>query len=191
MTATPPMLRHRAIVAALLLLFSALALPAHARPIPDWNYQKLFDDADTVAVVEALGSSEVSYDFANGVGTFNAENLQAWETRLKILAIYKGPAMANGELTLLHFRYKPSVHFSVNGMITMRFPTGPREVEWLITQPSDGTPMKVKRTLTPQWLAFLTKRTDGRYMPVSGPYDSALSFKSVGDNPLIDDLPAD
>jgi hypothetical protein len=80
---------------------------------------------------------------------------------------------ATNELTLLHFRYAPSgVEF--NGARFIYFDFAPAELELVVK----GDPTHpLSRDTDPTYLAFLKRGLDGRFIPVTGHYDSEPSFR--------------
>ena len=82
------------------------------------------------------------------------------------------------EATVLHFRNDPQVAHA-DGMLEVAFRTEGRVFDGQIEK--KGFPSeKIKYAEgKPHYLLFLTARADGRYEPVSGQYDAALSVREM------------
>jgi hypothetical protein len=76
------------------------------------------------------------------------------------------------ELTLLHFRYAPSIP-EFNGGRFIYFDIAPTDLA-LVVKGDAAHP--VSRDTDPMYLASLKRGPDGRFIPVTGHYDSEPSF---------------
>ena len=76
------------------------------------------------------------------------------------------------EVTLLHFRSAPS-HLEFNGGRFIYFDFAPTELAVIV---KDGPGQPVCQD-TPTYLAFLKRGRGGRFVPVTGHYDSEPSFR--------------
>ncbi len=77
------------------------------------------------------------------------------------------------ELTLLHFRYAPTVP-ELNGGMFMYFDFPPTELNLHV---KGGPRYPIGRDTDPTYMAFLKRGQDGRFIPVTGHYDSEPSFR--------------
>jgi hypothetical protein len=143
----------------------ASSRPAPARALPDWPYDKLFKEADVVVVAEAKETND-SDDKSTGIPM--AEHLLAQTTVLKLQGTLKGK-ITGDEIKVLHFRLKDGVKIE-NGPCLVAFRT--KSVR--IVQGG-----KAGASAPPHYLLFLKARSDGRYEPVSGQYDPALSVREM------------
>jgi hypothetical protein len=157
----------------------ALTIPsALARILPSWNYEKLLAAADVVVIIEALEVKPVKDEFPkDAYGAWRG--YEASDARFRVRGILKNNGEAMKELTVLHFNYPKNTPIA-NGAQFIRFPVGAIAYE--------KRPMKDGKVIegsvehvqyTPQWLAFLKRRPDGRYEPVSGHYDACMSFEEL------------
>jgi hypothetical protein len=103
------------------------------------------------------------------------------DTRFRIEAILKPDGKATKELTVLHFsgEHAETTFAVVNGPSFIYFTVGPLQYEKRVLKDK-----KVISEITvlqgePLWLAFLKRRADGRYEPLSGRDDPDESFFEV------------
>jgi len=99
----------------------------------------------------------------------------AYNTDFEIQQVVKNDGIAKQNITVLHFLYTrdPKRMIGVvNGSLFVKFlgEGAPKSQEPLIMNPRLGGQNTV-------WLAFLTRRPDGRYEPVGGQLDSSTSFR--------------
>ena len=169
------------------LVFLACVLTAAGRLLPSWPYEKLFAEADIVVVAEPLFTVDTKDVFehkGNKPDVFTGMN-----TEFEVRWVLKGE-QKKGKFTVLHFRYGdpppgqvPAVR---NGALFVRFRLEGRSFagRTLVDEGIDSaSPPPInsvtKREGKPDYLLFLKLRTDGRYEPVSGQYDSELSCREV------------
>jgi hypothetical protein len=149
-----------------------------ARLGPLWPYEKLVAESDAVAIIEPI-KNEPAQDTFPGYGYGHPTNhFTATDTRFKIHAVLKGEAMK--ELTILHFSYSTNVSMIANGVSFIQFTIGSLEYE--VTLRKDGKPVGDKTIYGPRpvmWMAFLKRRKDGRFEPVTGHYDASYSFREL------------
>lgn len=164
----------------LLLPLAMMACLAHGRLVKVWTHEELAAGADAIAVIAAVNIEKTDLplpaDFPKGVAK---ENYQAWVTTCKVLAGFEGVVAEHKELRIVHFTYSDQINIVSNGAQFMKFTVGPveREVETVENGRSEGR--RSWKQLKPQWLAYLKRREDGRYEPVSGNYDATDSFKEL------------
>lgn len=156
-----------------------------ARRIPKWPYEKLLAGADVAAIVEPLENKPSTDVFPDDAHDHPASDFVGMDTRFRVHAVFKPKGDAPKELTVLHFAYSARVRLFRNAKF-VNFIIGPLNYEKRVvksgkTQLSDVElgPVMTFFGLKPVWLAFLKRREDGRFEPVSGQYDSALSFREL------------
>lgn len=154
------------------------AIPAQARFIEDWPYDKLFKHADLVVFATAMKTEAAddkppahswSYEFAAQTTTF------------KVSHALKGKA--DGEpIKVLHYKFgelkqgvdRHALTLIIDGPSLVAFRTS------AVTIKAKGD--KGITTLpTPEYLLFLKRMPDGRFEPVSGQIDPALSVREVSE----------
>jgi hypothetical protein len=141
------------------------------------SWSELFAQADVVVVIEALENVPAKDELPGDHGP--QTNFDAINTRCKVLTAIKSATEAPKELTVLHFTYSKRVHGYTNGAEFIRFPIG--RVEYERRELKDNKPTGAVENVQyqPSWLAFLKRRSDGRYAPVTGHYDATNSFKEL------------
>jgi hypothetical protein len=151
---------------------------ALARILPAWGYEKLLAAADVVVIIEALEVQPAKDEFPkDAYGAWRG--YEASNARFRVRGILKNNGEAMKELTVLHFHY-PKGTLVANGAQFIRFPVGPITYEKRPMKDGKVIEGSVERVqYTPQWLAFLKRRPDGRYEPVSGQYDACMSFEEL------------
>jgi hypothetical protein len=164
-----------------ILLSIACVTPCFARAIPMWffSYEKLVLESDTVAIVELVESKsapDVFSGYGRGTNDYTATN-----ALLKVHAVLKGSA--TNKLTLLHFSYSTNVTASEiginNGADFIRFPTNSLQNRKPSLNNGNSVADITNIPQGPTWLAFLKRRDDGRFDPVTGHYDAAYSFRKL------------
>jgi hypothetical protein len=148
----PPIQKTVIVVCVISLL---AIVTCFARIVPLWPYEKLVAEADVVAIVEPVENKPAQDTFPGYSYGHPSNHFTATDTRFKIQAVLKGDAMK--ELTVLHFSYSNSTNVSIiiNGASFIQF--------------------KEKQ----ECIAFLKRRSDGRFESVTGHYDSAYSFREL------------
>lgn len=133
--------------------------PSNARYLPHWPFDKLVAQADLVAIIVPIENRPADDAFP---GNRSAADFVATNTWFKVAATLKAHGEPLADLTVLHFAYSRAAKIA-NGANFIRFGVGQRHAGWL---------------------AFLKRREDGRFEPVSGHHDSALSFRELHEPPL-------
>jgi hypothetical protein len=161
------------------LLLGVCSSTSFARLVPDWPYDKLVADSDVVAIVQPFDNQPAKdtfpgYSYGHPTADFVATN-----TRFEVHVFLKGDDESPEELTVLHFAYSAKFPMTSNGASFIRFLIGPLQYEKRAVK--FGTPVGSVTTWgqDPLWLAFLKRREDGRFEPVTGHYDSARSFREL------------
>jgi hypothetical protein len=152
------------------VLLVLVIAPASARRIEDWPYERLFKEADLVVIARAEGTADTRDVFkAGGWET----DFIGQETTLTVQATLKGDAKRDTRIRVLHYRLPRGVSV-VNGPLLVSFRSGTLAVKGTV----DGHAFKAALG-RPEYLTFLRTRLDGRYEPVSGPIDPALSVRAL------------
>ena len=164
----------RVLAALLVAVFAGTS--AFARLVPHWPYDKLLAEADIVVILEAIENEPAKDEFPgkNSPADFDATN-----TRFKVHSVLKTTGDTPKELSVLHFTYSKRVNAIFNGASFIRFPIG--FITYEKRELKDGKPTgEVEHVkYQPMWLAFLKRREDGRFEPLTGHYDAAYSFKEL------------
>jgi hypothetical protein len=163
---------------AILLLLLTGAGPSDARILKLWRFDELVAESDVVAIIESIENVPAKDIFPFAGDAHPATDFAATNTRFKVAAILKANGEPLTELTVLHFNYSRRFPI-VNGAHFVRFGIGPLQYEK--RNVIDGKPAGgiVALQQQPVWLAFLKQREDGRFEPLTGHYDSALSFREL------------
>lgn len=147
------------------LVVIGFVLPAHARLLPDWSYDRLLKEADVVVIAEATAVED----------TGEATQVNPWKvdfvgvsTKFAVKTVLKGKVDGD-TLKVLHYRLKPDVLVE-NGPLLVAFRLKGVDVQTKTSKVNLGKP---------HYLLFLKKRKDGRFEPLSGPVDPALSVREM------------
>jgi hypothetical protein len=159
----------RRIRTPLIVIAFLTTLSTGARQIEEWSYDRLFKEADLVVIASA--GETVRTDDKPVSGQWSA-SLIGQVTPFKTRATLKGKLPTDAPLRVLHFVLKEGVT-TQDGPLLIAFRTQPVRVEGC------GT-VKYKAGFgPPDYLLFLRARADGRFEPVSGETDPALSIKEI------------
>ena len=159
------------------LLVCDAPTPVQARLLESWPYDKLLKHADLVVFATAVKTEAAADEPPEHSWNFE---LVAQTTTFKVSHALKGEA-AGGHLKVLHFKFgelkkgvEPNVlaYIVEDGPLLVAFRTKS------VTVKAEGAPEDVVLR-TPEYLLFLKRANGGRYEPVSGPIDPALSVKEV------------
>jgi hypothetical protein len=151
-------------LAAVMVLVPLLASAAFGRLIEDWPYDRLFKEADLAVIATAHRTEGTS----ERLKTDWKVDLLGMSTSFKIQSTLKGKRVAGETITVLHYRPPEGTDF-VNGPLLVTIRT---------EEPSAKDGEKRER-LRPEYLLFLRARPDGRFEPVSGQIDPALSVREL------------
>ena len=163
-------------IAAILLFCDS----ASARRIENWDFQQLQQAADAVVVGTTISTEPWPEGLKNGLF---AEDLEGRLTSFDVGTVFKGE-VSGKHIQVIHYRAKEGRAFA-NGPLLASFRKTGRRLE---IESVDGVKEKAKVLEgTPHYLLFLKKRADGKYEPVSGQIDSALSVRKLSDiDPLLE-----
>jgi len=165
---------------SLLLLGLMYSVHCLARPVEIPTLDDLYAKADLVAVIMPLSTTTAPDKLTSAgpkYGARDPRDYQALNTRCKVVLVMKKSEELQGwrtnELTLLHFRYAPSIP-EFNGGMFMYFDLPETELN-MIVKGDASHPIAQDRQ--PTYLAFLRRAPDGRFHPITGHYDSETSFR--------------
>ncbi len=157
-----------------------VASNSFGRPVYSPSFQKLWAEADLVAVIRPLSSTNASDQLTSAgpkYGPRNPKDYLAINTRCEVVLVMKTSATLQGwaakELTLLHFRYAASL-VEFNGGRFIYFDFAPTKLELMVM---GDAAHPISWDSDPTYLAFLKRGLDGRFIPVTGHYDSEPSFR--------------
>ena len=159
--------------AASALLIVLLPTSAFARPVAHWPYEKLMQESDlvvistVVSVVEFDGTIRLPVDWSF---------LVAQVTTFDVHGVLKGE-IDSETLELIHCRIG-----DLGGGTLWNWPTLAHfelEERTSATETAGNVNAVPTQEIELSYLMFLKRRDDGRYEPVSGQVDSALSFRKV------------
>ncbi len=170
------------------LFFVGLANPLSGlgRPVEVPKLESLLAEADLVAVIRPLASTKAPDQLTSAgpkYGPRDPANYQALNTRCEVvLAMKRSEKLRDwhtNALTILHFRYAPSL-LEFNGGQFIFFHWSGTHLAVVKATQRDGSYNQLGMigvTEPPAYLAFLIWREDGRFEPVTGHYDSEPSFR--------------
>jgi hypothetical protein len=145
------------------------------------TYEDLLKESDFVGLLEPVSNTPSADVFTIDVSDGQKVHYTGIDTRFRIEAILKSDGKATNELTVLHFSEEHvDVKFAVvNGPSFMYFTVGPLQYEKRVLKDKKVISEIAVLQGEPLWLAFLKRRADGRYEPVSGQEDPDESFFEV------------
>jgi hypothetical protein len=149
---------------------SLLAVPASARLIENWPYERLFKEADLVMIAKAGETADTKDRFSTKDWKVD---FVGQETQFVAETILKGKLGADKKLTVLHYRLPKGVNI-INGPLLVKF----RKEGVALKGTVNGTAFKAGIG-RPDYMLFLRLRADGRYEPVSGEIDPVLSIREL------------
>jgi hypothetical protein len=121
-----------------------------------------------IAIVEAMRDEPATDSFKpDDVSRFVGIN-----TRFRVHAVLKGK-LEDKQVTVLHFKDKEVVG---NGPMCADFSYSATYTEQHFGDGKNVGSRSNSDPIRPIWLAFLKERRDSQFEPVTGHYDSALSF---------------
>jgi hypothetical protein len=164
----------------IVFLAALLCSPADARRIESWSFQRLEDAADAVVVGTVAADGPWKEKLADRLF---GEALEGRLTTFDVKTALKGE-VSDKQVQVIHFRAKEGKLLE-NGPLLASFRKTGRRLE---IESVDGVKEKaLVMEGTPCYLLFLKKRGDGKYEPVSGQIDSALSARRLSEiDPLLE-----
>lgn len=152
---------------ALAVIASSVAAPA--RGVEDWSYQRLFQQSDLIVIAYPV-TSEPTADRTKD-NPWKVE-LRGVNTRFRVEYVLKGkPDLLN--VTVLHYTSDMAI---ADGPTLVSFRTN--GLSYTI-KTDKGTTAAVSEGGPSTYLLFLRQRGDGRFEPVSGQTDAALSVRQI------------
>jgi hypothetical protein len=149
------------------------------RLLQSWPWEKLIAESDMVVVIQAIEELQSKDEYPGDTFGHPQTDFDASTTRFKVLGTLKPATPAPKELSVLHFNYSKRVRGVANGAMFIRFPIGQIAFERRELKDDKPTGDVEHVQYTPKWIAFLKLRSDGRYEPVTGHYDAAMSFREI------------
>ena len=152
------------------IVIGLAAGPVHARLIPSWPYERLFKEADVVVIARAEDTNDTKDRFsADG---WKVEFV-GQDTRFVAQSVLKGKLGDEKMFTVLHYRLPERVAI-INGPLLVKF----RHDSLMLSGTVNGTKFQADLG-RPEYMLFLRLRKDGRFEPVSGQFDPALSVREL------------
>lgn len=144
--------------------------PANARLIENWPYERLFKEADLVVIVTAEGTTDAKDRFKPHEWKIE---LVGQDTSLAVHSVLKGK-LDTKTLKVLHYRL-PTMDTEIeNGPMLVTF----HSMGFSLSGTINGVSFKAGLP-RPEYMVFLRTRSDGRFEPVSGQIDPALSVREL------------
>lgn len=157
-------------VLSAIIAASLIVMPASARLIENWPYERLFKEADLVVIAKAADTTDTKDRFSTK--SWKVEFI-GQDTQFVAESILKGKLGADKKLTVLHYRLPEGVQI-INGPLLVKFRKDGVPLKGTI----NGSAFKAVIGL-PDYMLFLRLRPDGRYEPVSGEIDPVLSIREL------------
>jgi hypothetical protein len=154
---------------------------ASARLTRKWTYDQLLQKADLVVLAVAVRTDPT--DDKPPDHSWPRE-LVAQNTTFKVRGTLKGKADAGAAIKVLHFKFGGPKKGVDPGGLEFGLLGTPSLVGFR-TEPVTVKAGKDAHVLPPEYLLFLKRLEDGRYEPVTGRLDPALSVRQVS-GPLKD-----
>jgi hypothetical protein len=151
-------------------LLAISAAPAFARLLENWPYERLFKEADLVVIARAERTTETKERLSPA--GWKVEFI-GQETVFTVQTILKGKVKDERKLQVLHYRLPDDVLIA-NGPLLVSFRTEPLVLKGVVNGRAFKTALG-----RPEYLLFLRVRPDGRFEPVSGQVDPALSVREL------------
>ncbi len=160
------------------LAFSASSLARLSRA---WTYDDLVAEADFVGLLQPLSTESTDDEFSIEMGgrkiKFDGKN-----TRFDVKAVFKDVAATEApqrELTLLHFHDTGESVQIANGPSVVYFHIAPLFYSTKVLRDGQEVLSASGHRREPLCIAFLKRRTDGRFEAVTGQEDASESFREV------------
>jgi hypothetical protein len=167
------------ILIAVLLVSCFGSVRCIARGLRTWSYTQLVDASDLVAIIEPIENQPAQDDFVGEAYGHPKSDFSATDTRFRVHSVFKSRGNSPEEITVLHFSYSTHVQGVADGAIFIKFLIGPLQYEKRDLKDEKPVGGVTVFHEPPVWLAFLKHRADGRYEPVTGHFDSGLSFREI------------
>lgn len=143
-----------------------------------WTHEELLAESDLVVLFEPLANQPTEDIFTIDLDSGHKIKYKGIDTRFRVDVIFKPDGIATKELTVLHFSDENAEPVA-NGPVFIYFPIGPLEYEKRFSKNGEELGKMTVHQGEPLLLAFLKRRPDGRYEPVTGQEDPGDSFYEV------------
>lgn len=140
-----------------------------ARGVPHWPYEKLFQESDLVVLAALLKTEFADDELMDRRWSWKFEGQNTTFEKIQVL---KGTFEEN-ELQMLHFKIGEA---KSDERVSESLINGPTFVTFPTTRNTDD---RWRRERSQEYLLFLKKLPDGRFIPVSGQIDPNLSVRKV------------
>ena len=160
------------------ILFAVIPSILLARLFTALSYEELSQQCDAIFICSFMSAREVDEaiddpDFADD----DEEDFDVFASEFRVLASLKGDKIKSIEV--VHYRYSSSVVRPDNGPSFVDFSAPPYPVErpraGRRTAPVEPPP----DPKSVEYLLFLKKRPDGKYIPFGGQMDPGLSIRRI------------
>jgi len=172
---------------------SAIAQPAELKELverrraeqpPKWTYARLLESSEVVVI--ATFDSKRAVDDDLSPDGLHRESLQGLASKLNVLAVLKGDPKDVNQIEVFHFKWNDDV--TVLGLhhsfisFQSRLPR-PNIVEVVINDAvvGGGVLSDEMEWITPEYLVFLNRDKDGRYIPTSGQRFAGESLRIINE----------
>ena len=177
----------------IIILFAALLLAprADARLTRAWTPDELYDESDFVGIVEPIANYAIDEKLTLELTPRGQLVLPGVNTRFRVEMIFKATKVSllhaiffwrhesPKEVTVLHFQETDATLEVANGPMLVNFPLPPVQYEKRTLKDKQEISNIQMPEATPQYLAFLKRRADGRYEPTTGQGDATDSFREL------------
>jgi hypothetical protein len=163
-------MRNRLTLFLIILACPLISTNAPGRILEDWPYERLMKEADLVVLVTTVKTEPAGERFNHDLWPLE---LVGQNTTLNVKLALKGDAPR--EITVLHFKFGAPKEGVTANEASVIF-NGPMFVTF---QSNYVANVKGVNLPPPEYLLFLRRLNDGRYEPVSGRIDPALSVREL------------
>jgi hypothetical protein len=159
-------------------IVTVLAAYSYARLTRAWSHDELLKESDFVGLLEPLSNESTKDIFSIKVSDGNQINYHGINTVFRVDLVLKSDGKAGKQLTVLHFTEEGAEPVA-NGPNFIYFPIGPLDYEKRFAKDGKEISKMTVHMGEPLLLAFLKRRSDGRYEPVTGQEDPDESFYEI------------
>jgi hypothetical protein len=152
-----------------IFFLNLVVAPALGRKLENWPYERLFKNADLVVIAIAEGTADTKDRFKPEL--WKVEFI-GQETTFSVRTILKGKVKGD-KINVLHYRL-PEDALVKDGPLLVSFRAAPLPLKGTV----NGRAFKAELG-KPEYMVFLRRRPDGRFEPISGQVDSALSVREL------------
>lgn len=164
---------------ACFLFLLILVSSAEARVFRSWSYAELLKMSEVVVIIEPLSSEKTKDQYSGHPYGHPLNHFTGLNTTFKVHAVLKGDVLPDKPFIVLHFAYSKDVTFICDGARFVTFFPGPLQFKKQVLKEDKAIGGVTVYQEAPVWLAFLKKREDGRYEPVTDPDDAVDSFREL------------